>query len=52
MQTLIATYTVALMAISIYAVWLVIGSRRVSRRLERLEAVASHDPQTPAQKIA
>jgi hypothetical protein len=39
MGTLLATYAVAGMVVSLYAAWLVIGAARLSRRLKYLEAI-------------
>lgn len=54
MGTLIAAYAVAAAAVSFYAAWLVIGIRRLSRRLERLQPPAGGKPDClpPAKKIA
>jgi hypothetical protein len=37
MGTLIGTYTAAALAVGVYAGWLVIGTRQLSRRLKQLE---------------
>ena len=39
MGTLLATYAVAGMVVSLYAAWLAIGAARLSRRLKYLEAI-------------
>ena len=37
MGTLIGTYAAAAVVVGVYAAWLVIGTRRLSRRLKQLE---------------
>jgi hypothetical protein len=36
MGTLISTYTVAAVVVGVYAGWLVVGTRRLSRRLNQV----------------
>lgn len=44
MGTLLATYALAWAAVGAYVARLVIGSRRLSRRLERLEKTVGNEP--------
>ena len=54
METLLVTYAVAWAAVSAYAAWLAIGNGRLTRRLERLEALIGEQPDdvTSCKKVA
>ena len=53
METLLATYAVAALAVSAYAARLVIGTRRLSRRWRQLQTHIERKPvNLPAKKIA
>jgi hypothetical protein len=53
MVTLLTAYIVAGAAIGGYAVWLMIGTRRLSRRVQQLKSVTDDTPDyLPAKKIA
>jgi hypothetical protein len=53
METLLATYAIAALAVGAYAARLVIGTGRISRRLRQLQTRIDRKPETlPAKRIA
>jgi hypothetical protein len=54
MQTLLATYAIAWVAVSACVTWLAVGNGRLARRVDRLEALLDErrDDSTPRANAA